>query len=81
MGSLIPLGEAPLKLEPPPQKRAREIKSEEESEDEEDDINTENVLEKTSAELDKELDQAEFIEGANEVNEYFYLYILYRGLI
>lgn len=66
MNGLIPLGEAPLQLEPP-LKKLREIKAEEGSEDEEDDINTENVLEKTAAELEKELDQAEFIEGANEV--------------
>lgn len=61
---MVPLGEAPLALEPP-LKKTRGIKTEEDDED--DDINTENVLEKTAAELQKDLDQGEFIEGANEV--------------
>lgn len=58
MDALIPMGAAP---EQPLRKKAKE------EDDDDDDIDTEKVLEKTTVELQKEFENAEFTEGANEV--------------
>lgn len=61
---LIPIGVGVI-VEEPRLKRIKEIKKEEEDDDD-DDIDTDKALEKSSAELEKEFENAEFVEGENE---------------
>ena len=57
----------------PKKKKAKES---DELEDDEYELDTEKVFEKTSEELEKEIANAEFIEGANEVSlVFFYMYL------